>query len=90
MAFKKGQGGRPKGASNKTTSATAHILARLGGTDGEVYAQQLVELTSPDKDPHVRLKALSLIVPYVWGKPKETLALEGADGGPVLVQFVDA
>lgn len=35
MAFRKGQGGRPKGASNKTTVAVKEVIAtaadRLGG-----------------------------------------------------------
>jgi hypothetical protein len=78
VPFKKGQGGRPRGAANKTTTATAHILTELGGPNGQKYADQLFTLaTGVHSDPHVRIKALSLIAPYVWGKPTEHVKLEG-------------
>lgn len=91
MPFKPGTGGRPKGAQNKASKAAKDVFRKLGGADGAVYAKALHELaTNGGQDPHVRLKALALIVPYVWGRPVEHVALEGADGGPVAVKFVDA
>lgn len=88
MAKGKKTGGRRAGKPNRDTGPVVHILTRLGGPDGEQYAQQLYDLAClPHDNPMVRIKALSVIAPYVWGKPPETLKLTGADGhGPAIVE----
>jgi hypothetical protein len=68
-----------------------HILTRLGGPDGEEYAKQLHALAvQPHHDAHVRLKALAIIAPYVWGKPRETVELTGAEGGPIAFRWLSS
>ena len=90
MPFLPGQGGRPKGAKNHGHIAR-DLFAKLGGPHGKKYAKQLHALACGDHDDiHARIKALAIIAPYIWGKPKETIGLEGGDGGPVVIQFVDA
>jgi hypothetical protein len=84
LAFKKGNPGRPRGTKNKDTSQIHDWLVELGGPNGEHYARRLYEL-SQGLDPHVAMKALAVITPYVWGKPKEKLEITGADGGSVRI-----
>jgi len=90
LPFTRGQGGRPRGARNKSTQPAYDIFVHLGGPNGKRYAAQLHALAcGKDTDAHVRVKALALIAPYVWGKPTEHLAVSGEDGGPIAVKFVD-
>lgn len=68
-------GGRQAGTPNKRTPEEAQIFEALGGPRGEVYAQKLHEIAAlPHNDIHARLKAIALIAPYVWPKPKELTA----------------
>lgn len=84
MPFQKGQGGRPKGATNRASRAVKSAFERLGGKDGQKYAQQLHDLAcGKHDDPNVRIKALAVIAPYVWGKPTERVELTGPEGGPI-------
>lgn len=84
MPFSKGQGGRKLGARNKTHSDARDLFAKLGGPDGRAYADQLHGLaTGKHDDPHVRLKALAIIAPYLWGKPVERHEVTGTDGAPI-------
>lgn len=79
MGFVKGQGGRVRGSKNHVTKDVHSAFAKLGGPNGMLYAARLHELAvGKHSDPHVSLKALAIIVAYVWGKPKETTAHEGA------------
>ena len=75
---------RKKGSPGKTLSMTGLTLVELGGPGGEKYARQL-DKWQAHEDPNVSLKALSLIAPYVWGKPVEKHEHTGKDGGPVRV-----
>lgn len=91
MPFKQGQGGRPTGARNRVSKDARDVFVKLGGPDGKRYAEELHALaTAPGGDVHVRIKALSIIAPYLWGRPTERVELGGAGGGPLLVTFVDA
>ena len=86
MAKGRKTGGRTAGTPNRLNSAVGVTLADLGGPQGEVYAQRLHTIaTSTEVDVHAQLKALSLIAPYVWGKPPEHVTLTGEDGGPLTV-----
>ena len=86
MPFKKGQGGRPRGVGNHVKAEVRDIWDKLGGPDGERYAIRLHELaTARDIDPHVQIKALAVIAPYVWRKMAERLEVTGAEGGPIIV-----
>lgn len=84
MPFKKGQGGRPRGVTNKATPFRELLdsLAFVGGHD--LHAQRLHKLTQSD-DEHVAIKALALGLSYRWGKPIERHEVTGADGGPIEV-----
>ena len=75
MAFKPGEGGRQAGVRNKVGVEARALFVRLGGEHGKAYAEQLHQLAS-HRDPHVRMKALSLIAFYVWGKPTDTVDLK--------------
>lgn len=91
MPFQPGQGGRPRGARNRVSRQVGDAFLKLGGPNGQQYAKQLHELaTGKHDDPHVRIKALAIIAPYVWGKPTEHVEVAGEGGGPVQIRFVDA
>lgn len=91
MPFVKGTGGRPKGARNKKRAAVRDLLDKLGtGPKGQdLHTLRLHELTLSE-DEHVRVKALTTVLAYRWGKPTEHMELTGEGGGPVRVKFVDA
>lgn len=79
-------GGRQKGTPNKIGRDVRDVFRQLGGMDGEAYAEQLHSIaTAPHGDVHARLKALAIIVPYVWGRPKEQVELTGEVRLPVRV-----
>jgi hypothetical protein len=79
-------GGRKKGTPNKTTSQVGVTFEDLGGPNGSKYAEVLHNIAvGSHSDVHARLKALSLIAPYVWGRPVEKHEISGTDGGPVRV-----
>ena len=86
MPFKKGEGGRQAGAKNRVGKEARDLFAKLSGSDGLKYAEQLHLLaTAPHSDPHVRLKALAIIAPYLWGRPTERVEVSGSGGGPLRV-----
>lgn len=86
MAFKKGQGGRPKGAPNRVTREIRDVLTDLAGND-DSHARRLHALTCSE-DEQVAVKALSIVFAYRFGKPKESVEVTVPQ--PVLVRFVDA
>lgn len=88
MPFKKGQGGRPKGAPNKRTTLE-EVLREIDPTEGRVYWQQLHAIAAGKHDDvHARLKALGLILSYREGKPIERTEISGKDGQPVPISIV--
>lgn len=79
MGYKKGEGGRPRGVKNHVRKNVQDVFRALGGEDGEQYAQQLHALAcGAHDDPHVRIKALAIIAPYLWGKPTEDVRVSGS------------
>ena len=88
MAFKKGEGGRPKGAQNKRT-LLEEVLVELDPTDGRIYWQQLHRIAAePHDDAHARLKALALLFSYKYGKPVERHEIGGQDGAPIPITVI--
>ena len=88
MPFQKGEGGRPKGVGNRVKSDAYAAFVKLGGPNGIKYAQQLHALaTGTHDDPQVRIKALAVIAPYIWGKPTEHIEHSGELSLPVKVTF---
>jgi len=88
MAKGRKTGGRSRGTPNKVSSAVRDIWRELGGPDGEAYAQQLHRIaTEPHGDVHARIKALSIIAPYVWKKLAEQVEVTGTNGGPLVIQW---
>lgn len=83
MPFKKGQGGRPRGASNKRTTLE-QALASIDPSDGRVYWEQLHAIAAGKHDDvHARIKALTVLLAYKYGKPVERLEHSGSGGGPI-------
>lgn len=89
MLYRKGQGGRPRGAKNRfpraspkrDIQAALDALSRgVGGAD--THLQRIQELVQ-SKDEHVAVKALALVLAYRFGQPKATWAVTGEGGGPV-------
>jgi hypothetical protein len=91
LPFTAGTGGRPKGAKNRSTRDLRAVLDALarGPKHTDLHAQRLHQLTL-SSDEHVAVKALNTVLAYRYGKPKESVELTGAEGGPVVVKFVVA
>lgn len=78
MAFKKGEGGRPKGIPNKATreiATAAHALL----SDKKYLASLKVRLEE-GKAPHME----TLLHHYAYGKPTEKHEHSGANGLPLI------
>ena len=91
MAFKKGEGGRRKGARNvvpgtfKTT--LMGIYERLQQERPELFTQAVtkgLELDAPQNFAYLKLWA-----EYTEGKPVERREITGKDGGPVIYAWED-
>ena len=77
MAFKKGEGGRPKGVPNKATmEAKERALAFLN-------KNYWPTLDARWKKGNVQWDEMKTILAYGHGKPKETHEVTGLDGGPL-------
>lgn len=85
MAIGKKTGGRRKGTPNKSTGAVAErCRALIESADYQDYFKH--RLFTGNLPAAVE----AMTWHYAYGKPKESLELTGADGGPVLIRFVDA
>jgi hypothetical protein len=85
MAKGRKTGGRRVGSMNRR-SLLEEVLYEIDPSDGRVYWQQLHALAAGEhKDAHVRVKALSLLLSYKYGKPTEHVELSGPEGGPIPV-----
>lgn len=83
MANGKKTGGRRKGTPNKSTGAVADRCRQLiESIEYQAFFRQ--RLLAGDLPPAVE----AMTWHYAYGKPKESLELSGADGGPVKVEFV--
>jgi len=85
-SFVKGQPanrtGRPKGSPNKATADIKAIATRLVNDPGYVASLEvrLKRGTAGAVEP--------LLFHYAYGKPKEVRELTGADGAPLVVQWM--
>lgn len=70
-------GGRPKGVPNKTTVESREFADRI--LSDPAYVVSLRRRVLAGKAPHME----TLLAQYRWGKPKDTVALEGPDGSPL-------
>lgn len=87
MPFQKGRSGNPRGR-RKSGETAKDWFCHLGGEDGKAYAEQLHALaTGAHGDAHARLKALAIIAPYVWGKPRDTVELGGLTDQPIVIRW---
>lgn len=83
MAFKKGEGGRPKGAPNR---ANGEIRARcLALIKDPAYQKDFKRRLAAGELPPV-LEAMTWH--YAIGKPVETHEHQGPEGGPVPISVV--
>ena len=64
--FKPGEGGRPKGAQNKTGKEVKEILSKILSDEIEAMPERLTQLS--DKD---RLDIVIKLLPYILPKQKE-------------------
>lgn len=89
MAKGRKTGGRVAGVPNRHT-ALEDVLREIDPTDGQVYWQQLHAIAAlPHDDAHARLKALSLLFSYKYGKPVERHEIGGPGGGPIPYTWQD-
>ena len=71
-AFKKGNGGRPKGSLNKATSFRKALTAVVNLTrEKAMWASMLQKAVQGD------VSAARLIAEYMHGKPHQMIAIEG-------------
>ena len=84
MAFRKGEGGRPRGKRNKATRDVKAVLDALSHGKGkkDQHLERLNVLTQ-STDGQIAVRALTLALAYRFGQPKATMAVTGSDGGPV-------
>lgn len=66
MAFKYGQGGRPKGSKNKSTDL--HAKCKSVGLD---VFERMLELAMQAKGTQNEWPRLRELAPYLYAKPKE-------------------
>lgn len=66
MPFKKGQGGRPKGAINHATREIQAIARAL--VEDQSYVRSLKKRLVAGKAPHIE----AVLFYYAYGKPKES------------------
>jgi hypothetical protein len=71
MKFKKGEGGRPKGVLNKATREIKDFARKF--LESPDYVDGMKRRVIAGRAPHVEV----LLFHYGYGKPKETVALEG-------------
>ena len=76
-------GGRVAGTPNKSSVLQA-VLKELDPTGGKSYWQQVHAIaTGQHDDVHARLKALTLMLAYIEGKPVDRQEHTGPGGGPI-------
>lgn len=84
MAVGRKTGGRAAGVPNKATTQIREELAQLFTP---AYFKALpTRLADGKLAPAIEAKLLA----YRYGEPAQTLAVTGADGGPIQIRFVDA
>lgn len=73
--------GRPKGSKNKKTAEVRLLALRM--VSDPAYLASLTDRLNAGKAPHME----PVMWHYAYGKPKESVEVTGADGGPVQVIF---
>ena len=85
MAWPKGKprpkGGRPPGTKNKIT-VEVQTWARGIAQDDRVRDRVLQALLTSEP---LNVPLLALVLAYGYGKPKDSLALTGGEGGPLQI-----
>jgi hypothetical protein len=71
VAFKKGEGGRPRGAANKASKEIKAAAQKL--VEDREYLDSLTRRLRAGEASHME----TLLFHYAYGKPKETTAHEG-------------
>lgn len=78
--FKKGQsgnpGGKPKALREVIALARSHTVLSIN---------TLAEIAAKGDSEQARLGAANALLDRAWGKPKDTVALEGEGGGPLQI-----
>lgn len=72
MKFKKGEGGRPKGVTNKNTREIKNAATAL--VEDPKYLASLQHRLMSGKAPHME----TLLFHYAYGKPKDITEHQGA------------
>lgn len=82
MAFKKGEGGRPKGAENKVTREIRDVTEGL--FDAAYWAQMKQRLRTGRVAPAVEAKLLA----YRYGEPRQHVDVQGEVNIRTIVKHV--
>ena len=80
--LKRGGPGRPKGVPNKVT-VEIREAARAFVNDEEGQRKLLEQYRRGKLNPAI----LQMFYGYGWGKPKETLAVEGMEAAPLVIKL---
>lgn len=73
--------GRKAGGHNKSTPEVRALLDAVFAKVDPV--KKLVALLNKPMDPSVEARVLLRLLEYRYGLPQQTVAITGADGGPV-------
>ena len=80
MGFKKGEGGRPKGAPNKASAVVRQLARQL--FDRPYWLRTKAALRSGTLHPTIERQLLA----YAYGEPKHVHEVSGPEGGPIPVR----
>jgi hypothetical protein len=80
-AFKKGQSGNPGGRPKKTEEERTLEAMCRERTPEALHA--ILRIMAGSKQDRAKLAAAQYVLDRAWGKPKESVELSGADGGPI-------
>ena len=83
MPFTKGQGGRPKGARNKSAGEAQKLCLRLV-SDPDYRKRIKQRLVTGGLPPGIE----AMLWHYAYGKPIEQVEFGGMDGEPMTVQVI--
>ena len=76
--FKKGNKGRPKGIIDRRTWAKREVLEFLAkGDEGLLPRAERLKILLKSPDHSIRVQTEKFIVEHDWGRPKETIDLQG-------------
>jgi hypothetical protein len=94
MTFVKGQSGnprgRPKGKDTIANELRTLLRKREGGTSGRArVARRLLRIIFESKDEQAVIKAMTLVMHYVDGRPPDQLQVDSKGQQKLLIEYVN-